>query len=322
MARKLIIDADPGIGDAIAILAALFDPEIDVLAITPTAGQVDGATAGRNVQTVVDLLDPPKFPRVGDMSEPASELETIDLGDRHIFRALNGPTGLGDIEPMVSELQHRREATKLILDIVRAAPYEITILTLGPLTNIAIACERAPDFLELIQGLVILGGSIDAGGDVTAAAEFNMHANPTAARNVLLSQATKTLVPLDASAKTVLTFEQFDEILSEASLSSRAASLLQRLLPYGFRQYHECLGIEGFPLHAVTALVAAARPQLVRTRGMSVDVETEGELTRGMTIFERRRASRSRPNLEVVSDVDPEGILDYFRAVVRRALAE
>ena len=87
MVRKLIIDADPGIGDALALLVALFDPDVDVLSITPTAGQVDGATAGRNIQSIVEQLDAPKFPRLGDMSEPASELETIDIGERTLFRA-------------------------------------------------------------------------------------------------------------------------------------------------------------------------------------------------------------------------------------------
>jgi inosine-uridine nucleoside N-ribohydrolase len=149
-----------------------------------------------------------------------------------------------------------------------------------------------------------------------------MYANPTAARNVLLSQATKTLVPLDASSKTVLTFERFDQMTAEAAPNSQAASLLHRLLPFGFRQYHECLGIEGFPLNAVTALAAAVRPDLLKTRGMTVDVEVEGILTRGATVFDKRRTTRGRPNIEVVTDVDPAGILAYFHALVRRALSE
>ncbi len=129
------------------------------------------------------------------------------------------------------------------------------------------ACERAPDFLSLLKGLVCLGGSIEVGGDVTAAAEFNIYSDPIAARTVLRSPATKTLIPLDVSRKAILTFEQYDSL--KTSESTRLGRFLKDLLPFAFRAHHELLGVEGVPLHEVAALAAISRPELFDRRLMA-----------------------------------------------------
>src|SRR5690606_8687442 len=137
----------------------------------------------------------------------------------------------------VAELHHRHESAKLMIDLVRTDPNEITLLTLGPLTNLELACERAPEFLSLLRGLICLGGSVAVGGDVTAAAEFNIFADPEAAKTVLLSPATKTLVPLDVSGRPVLTFEQWDRL--QANSDSPLGRFLGQVLPFSFRAHHE-----------------------------------------------------------------------------------
>ncbi|MGH7129511.1 MAG: nucleoside hydrolase, partial [Planctomycetaceae bacterium] len=210
MEQKVIIDADPGIGDALAILAALLDPQLDVLAVTATAGCVPARQATQNVQAIIELLDPPKWPRLGEADAELSRF----IEDLHFATAsvadLNGPAGLGNCNFSGADLHNRRESTKLMIDVVRSHPDEVTLLTLGPLTNVEVACERAPDFMDLLGRLVCLGGSISAGGDVTAAAEFNLYAHPAAARHILLSPATKTLVPLDVSHQAIFTFEHYN----------------------------------------------------------------------------------------------------------------
>ncbi len=318
MAEKLVIDTDPGIGDAVAVALALFDPEVELLGITACAGQVTGSTATRNIQTIVELLDPPRWPRLGASESESIAVEPRYQADTDRFTALNGSTGLGEIALDVAELHNVRVAPKLLIDLVRESPHEITLLALGPLTNVQIASELHPGFLAQLKRLICLGGSISAGGDVTAAAEFNIFADPQAARNVFRSPGTKLLVPLDVSAQAVLTFEKFNRLMSETS--SGLTRFLQNVLPFAFRAHHERLGVEGIRLNEVVALTAVTRPRLFGRRMLAVDIETDGELSRGATIADRRRGLNGwRKNIEVCLDVDVQGILDYFTSVVRRS---
>ena len=319
MPQKVIIDADPGIGDAVAVALALLDPGIDLLGVTATAGCVSGREATRNLQAILDYLDPPKLPRVGSSSADAPQIDLSCRAQVVSSADLNGEAGLGDCQFSVAELHHRHDSAKLMIDIVRTQPHEVTLLTLGPLTNVEIACERAPEFLGLLKGLVCLGGSVASGGDVTAAAEFNMYANPEAARTVLRSPATKTLVPLDVSSRAVLTFEQFDRLPS--SRMSPIGRFLGELLPFALRAHHEHLGVEGIRLHEMVALSAIARPNLFRSEPMAIDVETRGELTCGMTVFDRRGVQHWQTNIDVLCEVDVQGVLDYFNRIVGRVAA-
>lgn len=311
MVRKLIIDLDPGIGDAVAAVLAMLDPAIDLLALTATTGAVSGKVATRNLHGIVAQIDPPKWPRIGSSDAPQT------IGKRPVpglpLDWLNGPTGLGDLEIVAPELHHRHESSKVLIDIVRGHPHEVTLLTLGPLGNIAAACERAPDFLSLLGGLVCLGGSISVGGDVTAAAEANMYLNPEAAHAILASPEAKTLVPLDTTNAAVITYENYDRI---SVGNSRAASFFKQLLPYYFRAHHQFLGMEGIWLREVVGLAAAVRPDLFRMQAFQVDVELEGELTRGMTVFERRPHRATKSNAAVALDVDTQGVVDYFTQVL------
>ena len=319
MPQKVLIDADPGIGDAVAVSLAILDPDIDVVAITATPGCIAGKQSTRNIQAIVETLDPPKWPRLGGASGPAVaggvDYGVVGVGPSEV----NGPSGLGDWEFRVAELHHPRDSVKLMTEMVRVYPNEITLLTLGPLTNVEIACERAPDFLGLLKGLVCLGGAVESGGDVTAAAEFNICANPEAARNVLRSPATKTLVPLDVSNSVVLTFEQFDRLVT--SPSSALCRFFGELLPFAFRAHHQHLGLEGIPLREVVALASIALPRVFQGRAMAIDVETTGELTRGMTVFDRRRTQQWQTNIDVLTEVDAQAVLDYFSRIVRLASA-
>lgn len=315
MVQKLIIDADPGIGDALAIVVALADPELDVVGLTATAGCVSQDLASRNVHAIVEHLDPRKWPRIGSADVVAGPPWSDLLYPGVTSSALNGPAGLGDYDVQVADLHNAHPSPKLMIDLVRDDPNEITLLTLGPLVNVEMAAERAPEFLGLLNGLVCLGGSISAGGDVTAAAEFNIHAAPTAARNVLRSAATKTLVPLDVSSRPVLTFDQFDRVTD--GVTTPAARFLKEILPYAFRAYHEHLGVEGVPLKELTALAAITRARMFEREEASVDVETSGELTRGMTVFDQRRIPEWPSNIDVVTDVDVQGVLDYLTTIVK-----
>ncbi|MES2789290.1 MAG: nucleoside hydrolase [Planctomycetota bacterium] len=310
--RKLIIDADPGIGDALAILLALLDPDIDLLAVTAVAGCVSAKDATRNLHGILAQLDPPKLPRVGSAIESAGRDHPMSALDQ--LAKLNGPTGLGDCELLIAELHRSHESAKVLTDLVKQYPNSITLLTLGPLTNLAAAIERMPEFMQALGGLVCLGGAISVGGDATPMAEQNIFRDPEAARLVLRSPATKTLVPLDVTNRVELTIDQFERVLGDSN--SAAATFLQRVMPFAFRAYHHCLGMEGILPRDVVALAAITRPDLFRSEPMAIDVETEGRLTWGTTVADRRRFSRAQPNIDVMIEVDSQGVLDYMREIV------
>ncbi len=316
MPKKLIIDADPGIGDALAVAIAMLDPDVDLIAVTATAGCVSGTTATRNLQAVIELIDPPKWPRLG-ASEARLPFPGGDLTRGYIDPVLlNGKTGLGDGSIPVAELHKPHDAIKLLTEQVRLFPQEITLLTLGPLTNVLAAQERDPEFLSLLRAIVCLGGSVSVGGDATAAAEFNILADPEAAQKVLKFPATKSLVPLDASQQVMLNYDQFAR-LSDVGIS-RAGKILLEWLQFGLRASHEHLGLEGFSLREVVALTAVAHDRLTQTTSHALDVETQSGICRGVTVFDRRTSRKWQSNIDVVESVDVQGVLDYFGRMLRR----
>jgi len=310
--KLLVIDADPGIGDALAIAIALADPKLDVVGLTAVGGSVSGLQAGRNLQALAEALDPPKWPRIG-----TSESAACRPNDETEFplTLLNGPYGLGDWQPNAADLHHQRDATKVLSELSRSYPHELVVLALGPLTNIALTAERDPGFLDRLLGLYCLGGAIAVPGDVTPVAEFNIYAHPASARAVLRSPASKTLIPLDVSRKTALTFEQLDRLTQDAEHPT--GRVIRTLMSFALRSHHQHCGLESVWLAELTALAAISQPQLFQRSSLAIDVELEGQLTRGMTVADRRARPAWRPNLEVVTDVDSQGLLDYLTRIVR-----
>lgn len=318
MPQKLIIDSDPGIGDALAIMLAIADPDLDVLALTAVGGCVSAMQAGRNLQAIVEALDPPKWPRIGvgysgQRFQEGEEPRTIPEWQQ-LHRNLNGVNGLGEWRPTAADLHHTKDAVKLMTELSRQYPNEIILVSMGPLTNLELACDLDAEFLSRLKGVVCLAGAVSLPGDVTPVAEFNVHYDPDAARVVLRYPATKTLVPLDASQRAVMTFEHYDRLgLSEETAHGR---LLHQLIPFALRAHHQHLGMEGMLLAEVTALAAVARPQQFQRSTMAIDVEVDGELTRGMTVFDRRPNPIWRRNIDVLGDVEPQGVLDYLTSIL------
>jgi len=300
MPRKVIIDCDPGIDDAVALALALNDPRLDVVAITATAGTVSSDQAIRNIQALVERFDPARHPRLGAAACPESAFATDT-------RQLHGEDGLGNSGYQVSQLQHLPPADKLICDEVRAAADQVTIVCLGPLTNLARAMRRDPQLASLIGRVIIVGGSVHSGGNATAAAEYHMFWDPEAARQVFRSVAMKTLIPLDVTRQLSLTLSTLDELPSE---ETRVGAVLRRLLGYYFRAHRQLLGRESIQLHDVAGILAALQPELFHTTDLAGDVETRGELTLGATVFDRRQPPDSRPNMEVVLEMEAAAAID------------
>ncbi len=309
MTRKLLIDCDPGIDDAISLCLAMFDEQLDLVAVTATEGKVSADQATRNVQAIIDTLDPPKHPRLGKaMRHESAPLVTS--------RKLFGRDGLGNARLDISRLQHEHTSEKLICDTVRAHPEELTIVCLGPLTNIARAIKRDPELSTLIGQLVIMGGSTHAMGTESATSEFNIFYDPEAAKLVFDSLSTKTVVPLEVTRKVEFDMGILEQLPPDVC---RAGQFLHNLLPHAFRAYRQHLGRETIPLHDVVALTAAIHPELFTTEEMFGDVETRGDLTTGMTVFDRRPGINVQPNMEVATNVDSLSVKDFILRGLQQA---
>ena len=301
MARKIILDVDPGVADAVAICLALFEPELEVIAVTATGGNVGPQQATVNVQALVEQLDPQRWPRVG-----AADPHQLLITDG---RELWGEDGLCGADFRVAELHHRHSAVKLITDEIKAAPGEVTIVAGGPLSNIAAAFQREPDLAMQVGHLFVVGGTLAGPGNVTPVAEFNIYCDAESARSVFLTPVTKTLLPLDVGSKVVLRYDLLDRLPPQETNRGR---VLRSLLPGALLACHQRLGVEGLIVPEALAIAAIVHPELFTTERLYCDVETSGELTRGMTVVDRRRTSPHQSNMDVVVDIEVTEVVDYI----------
>jgi purine nucleosidase len=230
-------------------------------------------------------------------------------------RHLHGEDGLGNAGLQVSQLARQHPSEKLICDEIRAAPNEVTLLCLGPLTNVARALARDPELVSLVGRIVILGGAINGIGNITPCAEFNIYCDPLAARNVFRSATTKTLVPLDVTSQIAWSLDLLEQLPPE---TTRAGKLLRKIVPFAFRAYRRELGLEMLHIHDAVAVAAAVHPELFTTSELSGDVEISGDLTLGTTVFDRRPNCRVRGDMEVALETDSSGVADC----IVRSLAE
>jgi len=309
MARKIILDCDPGIDDAVAICMALFDPRLEVLAITATAGTIDADQATRNVGGLVHSLDPQRYPRVGKAS-PSSDAAVVDDG------LLHGSDGLGGCELKISDRQHQPPSEKVIAELLHRFPNQITLVCLGPLTNLARLCRRDPAVLTLIDKVFISGGAIRVPGNATPAAERNLFFDSVSAAEAFESATTKSLVPLDVTDEVTFGVDLLEHLPPKYS---RAGQLLHQMMPFAFRTGHQRLGRELIPLYDPTTLMAVIEPDLFTWQPMAVKVETKGELTRGMTVVDGRMRPEWPQNLEVAVDVDAAEVRNTIIRALRYA---
>ncbi len=303
MARKIIIDCDPGIDDAVALCLALFDPRLDVVAITACAGTVDAEQSTQNVRALLEKLDPPRIPRIGSALE-ADEGAAVTNGT-----LLHGEDGLGGSNWHPISRQHSVPSDKLISDRLRTDPGDITIVCMGPLTGLAKALSRDPALTGMVDRIIICGGSVATGGDVTPSAEFNMHFDPVSARSVFHSATTKSLIPLDVCQQLSFGWELVEQLPPRYT---QVGGVLHEIVQHFCRSTRQHLGSETVTLNAALPILALVEPMLFEWNEMAGDVEISGELTRGATIFDQRPHRQWRENMEVAVSIDAEAARDAF----------
>ena len=209
--------------------------------------------------------------------------------------------------------QHIMPSEKLIADRLKAEPGQVSILCLGPLTGVSLAFRRDPSLIDMVDRLIIVGGTCDGIGDVTAAAEFNLHFDPSSASNIFRSATTKTLIPLEVTNQVTFGLELIEQLPPRFT---RAGALLHAILPHFFRTMRQKCAQEIISLQAVVGLLALIESTLLTTEEVTIDIEELGLLTRGATIIDRRPYARQRKNIELVTAID----VDSARQAIIRGL--
>lgn len=315
MAIPLLIDTDPGIDDALALLLAFASPEVSVEAITTVAGNVPVERCTQNVFRVLEEVKPRKVPPVAQgASAPlaralvsAAHVHGEDgLGDLHQFRNPDGSPWYPPVEARPPSV----DGPDLILDSAARFAGELVVVALGPLTNLALALQRERDRLSAVRRVVVMGGAVASPGNVTPVAEFNFFVDPEAAAQVLRSGLPLELVPLDVTRQVVLSRAELEARLS--ACPGRLAQFISDFTLKGFA-FGAQAGEVGLTLHDPLALAVALDPALVTFEPLALEVEFEGTLTRGMVVADRRPPPNVRPpNCRVAMSVDAPRFLSFF----------
>jgi purine nucleosidase len=271
---RVIIDTDPGVDDALALLLAMRSPELKIEAITPVAGNVPLELTLPNALRMVEIAGRTDIPVAAGARRP--------LMRRLVTAAYaHGENGLGGAvfpEPTIKPVAE--SAAQVIQQIVRKYPGEVTLLPIGPLTNIATALNLDSELAGMVRGIVMMGGSL-SGGNITPAAEFNVYVDPEAARIVFQSGIPITMVGLDATRKTSLTEEHVRVLEAAQNPVSQAAAKIGR---NAINHNRERGFLVGPNMHDSLAVAAFLDSSLVTLKEYYVDVETTGELTAGETL--------------------------------------
>jgi purine nucleosidase len=321
-AKKIIFDTDPGTDDALALMLALNSPELDVRAITVVPGNVTAAMGLDNALRMVSLANRCDIPVARGAQHPLfQKLITAEFW--------HGKNGLANIELPPSKCKvDSRFGPDVIIQLVHASPHEITLVLVGPLTNIALAVEKDPSIVPLVKEVILMGGSI-SGGNVNAAAEANIYNDPEAAQIVFQAGWPLTMVGLEVGDKALVTHKYLDQLgQTHGQINDFIYSVLKFLVDLS-----GTFGVPGAPMYDPSAVAVAVDSTLVKVEEMHVDVETRGEFTRGETVGNRHGQTERNvvhgdhyviegvdkvtPNAKVCVDVDADRFLQLFVSRIR-----
>jgi inosine-uridine nucleoside N-ribohydrolase len=300
MSTPILIDCDPGHDDAIALLLALASPELELLGVTTVSGNQTLEKTTANALRVLEFVGRDDVPVAAGADRPL-------VRERFVAAYVHGESGLeGPDLPPPRGAPVAEHAVDFLADRVHGA----TLVAVGPLTNVALLLARYPEARP--QRIVLMGGAI-AEGNVTPAAEFNIWADPEAARRVFESGLDVTMIGLDVTHQALVGPAHYERLRA----SGRAGTLVAELLEF-FNVYHrETYGFDGSPIHDAVAVAHLLRPQLVGTRERHVAIETESELCRGRTVVDVWRRTGKPPNAHVGVEIDAEA----FRGLLLERIA-
>lgn len=305
----LVIDTDPGVDDAVALVLAAASPWARLDAVTTVHGNVELSATTANAARVLAMVGRTDVPMAAGAARPLVHPQPGRARDVHGDDGLGGCAGL---LPAPTGQSDQRGAIALIADVLRAATEPVTIAAIGPLTNVALLLAVHPELAERIGRLVVMGGSL-SGGNSTAAAEFNVWSDPEAARRVLVEeQLPTTLVPLDLTRKAWVDAAWLDRLAG----SGERGDLLVRMLRQYRDRWTRSQGLDGVLLHDAVAMLEAVEPGSLRTTALPLEVVCDQGPARGSVIADRRGDYRGRL-VDVALDAD----LDAVRAQILRLVS-
>jgi inosine-uridine nucleoside N-ribohydrolase len=290
VATPIILDCDPGHDDAIAIMLALASPEVELLAVTAVSGNAPLHHTRANAIRVLDHLGHPEIPVAAGADRPLVQ-DPFTPGDVH------GPTGMdGPQLPPAGREPVAAHAIDLIAELAVGPRAPVTLVATGPLTNVALFLARHPDAAAALDRVVFMGGAIGL-GNVTPAAEFNIWADPDAARRVCISGLHVTMVGLDVTHQALFTREQTEAIRGRGT----AGRLTAELVDFYARSHPH---MTGTPIHDAVAVAQVIDPSLLTVEHCHVDVDC-GPVSRGRTLVDRFHVTGREPNIHVATAIDP-----------------
>lgn len=308
MTIPIILDCDPGHDDALAIALALGSPELDVLAITTVAGNASLERTTRNALRILTLLDRVEIPVAGGADRPL-------IREPYVPVEFHGPSGLDGADlPEPAVRQAEASAVELIADLLRRAREPVTLVATGPLTNVALLLRAIPGLSARIAEISLMGGSL-AGGNTTAAAEFNIWADPEAAAVVFDSGIPIRMSGLDITHQALVLPPDIERL---EALGTRPGRVFADLMRYFAVHHQERYGWAGPPIHDAVAIAWLVAPGLIGSRSLRIDVETAGTVTRGRTVADVEGLAGRPPNATVGMSIDRDGLLDLVIGAVGR----
>jgi inosine-uridine nucleoside N-ribohydrolase len=307
MPKKVILVADPGIDTAFAVALALHDPDLDVIGLLPCAGNVSAQQATLNVNVIIDQVDPPRWPRTAVALPVEYEIDGTPL---------HGADGLGNTQFPARTRHQLHPADKVLCELVREHPREATVICLGPSTTVARALDRDPELAPLIDKLVLVGGCWKEPGNAGPAAEYHFYLDPESARRCLHAGLHPLIIPLDVTRRLILSPT---ELLELPNPESKTSQFLRKIVPFGIRASSNLYGIEGFHLKDVLGVAAVSLAGCVTAESRIADVETKGELTRGMLVVDARKKPVGLPNVQIGVEAAVGEIRQYIDRVLKLA---
>lgn len=305
MPKKIIIDTDPGVDDTIAITTALRSPEVEVIGLTSVFGNAPGEITAQNALRLVELEGNNHIPvaRGSDIPlvAPLEKLGTWVHGEDGMGNT-NPPPPKGDVID--------QSAAEFIVEMVHKYPGEITLVPVGPLTNIALALLLDPEIVHLIHDIVIMGGAVTVTGNMTPVAEANIYHDAHAADIVMAADWPLVIVGLDVTEKTVMSPTYHQELFNAGN---PAVKLIEQILPCYQSYFNKMLGLKGSTFtHDPSAIAYVLEPGLFETRTAQVFVETNGRCM-GQTIADWRKQWDKRPEANICVDVNSDGVLALIK---------
>lgn len=305
MTEKILIDTDPGIDDSMAILLALRSPELQVVGLTSVFGNTDAPVTAQNALRLVEWE--------GNQTIPVAQGSNVPLviPPRSHGKMVHGVDGMGGADlPLPRSKLVNLSAAELIVSTVLANPGEITLVPIGPLTNIALALRLQPRIAALVKRVALMGGAATVPGNASPVAEANLHNDPEAAQIVFGADWEVTMVGLDVTHKTIMSRAYLTALLR---VRNPATDLIRRIVPFYQAFFSKVGGFgDGIPTHDPSAIAYLIDPSLFHVERIPVWVETQGHCA-GQTVPDRRRQWQDVPEIQVCLEVDSNRLLELFR---------